>query len=221
VLYPIKPASFSGPIPGTGADIVDAQGNSLPPGQVGELVMRQASIGTTRGLWRDPDRYLDSYWRRIPGMWGHGDWASRDEDGSWFIHGRSDDTIKIAGKRTGPAEIEALLLAPRKVVDAAAVAVPDPVKGAALICVVIPLDGRADRDSLGAELSDAVVAGLGGSFRPRRIVFAQDLPRTRNMKTMRRVVRAALLDEDPGDLSTLMNPETVDAIREAARGVDR
>lgn len=221
VLYPIKPTSFSGPIPGTGADIVDAQGNSLPPGQVGELVMRQASIGTTRGLWRDPERYLDSYWRRIPGMWVHGDWASRDDDGSWFIHGRSDDTIKIAGKRTGPAEIEALLLSTRKVVDAAAVAVPDPVKGAALVCVVIPMEDDADRRGLGAELSDAVVAGLGGSFRPRRIVFAPDLPRTRNMKTMRRVVRAALLDEDPGDLSTLMNPEAVDAIRDAARSADR
>lgn len=217
VLYPIKPASFSGPIPGTGADIVDEQGNSLPPGKVGELVMRQASIGTTRGLWRDPERYLDSYWRRIPDMWVHGDWASRDEDGSWFIHGRSDDTIKIAGKRTGPAEIEALLLATQKVADAAAVAIPDPVKGAALVCVVIPLEeGRADA-SLRAALSNAVVDGLGGSFRPKRIVFASDLPRTRNMKTMRRVVRAALLDEDPGDISTLMNPEAVDAIRKAAK----
>jgi len=217
VLYPIKPASFSGPIPGTGADIVDAEGNSLPPGQVGELVMRQASIGTTRGLWRDPERYLDSYWRQIPGIWVHGDWASRDEDGSWFIHGRSDDTIKIAGKRTGPAEIEALLLATRKVADAAVVAVPDPVKGAALVCVVIPASGCAPDDGLRAALSDAVVGGLGGSFRPKRIVFAEDLPRTRNMKTMRRVVRAALLGEDPGDMSTLMNPEAVDALRQAAR----
>jgi acetyl-CoA synthetase len=217
VLYPIKPASFSGPIPGTGADIVDEQGNSLPPGQVGELVMRQASIGTTRGLWRDPERYLDSYWRRIPGMWVHGDWASRDEDGSWFVHGRSDDTIKIAGKRTGPAEIEALLLATHKVADAAAVAIPDPVKGAALVCVVIPLDEAGADASLRSALSDAVVDGLGGSFRPKRIVFASDLPRTRNMKTMRRVVRAALLDEDPGDTSTLMNPEAVDAIRKAAK----
>lgn len=215
LLYPIKPASFSGPIPGTGTDIVDAGGNSLPAGQVGELVMRQASIGTTRGLWRDPERYLDSYWRRIPGMWVHGDWASRDEDGSWFIHGRSDDTIKIAGKRTGPAEIEALLLATRKVADAAAVAVPDPVKGAALVCVVIPADASQAHAGLKGELAEAVVEGLGGSFRPKRIVFAADLPRTRNMKTMRRVVRSALLDEDPGDLSTLMNPEAVQAIREA------
>ncbi len=217
VLYPIKPASFSGPIPGTGADIVDANGKSLPPGQVGELVMRQASIGTTRGLWRDPARYLDSYWHQIPGMWVHGDWACRDEDGSWFIYGRSDDTIKIAGKRTGPAEVEALLLATRKVVDAAVVAVPDPVKGAALVCVAIPANGCAPDASLRAELSEAVVHGLGGSFRPKRIVFAADLPRTRNMKTMRRVVRAALLGEDPGDLSTLMNPEAVDGLRQADR----
>ena len=217
VLYPIKPASFSGPIPGTGADIVDEQGNSVAPGQVGELVMRQACIGMTRGLWRDPERYLDSYWRRIPGMWVHGDWASRDDDGSWFIHGRSDDTIKIAGKRTGPAEIEALLLATHQVVDAAAVAIPDAVKGAALVCVVIPADGVPASAGLRAELADAVVSGLGRSFRPRRIVFCSDLPRTRNLKTMRRVVRAALLDEHPGDLSTLMNPEAVDAIRQAAK----
>lgn len=216
VLYPIKPASFSGPIPGTGADIVDEQGRSLPSGQVGELVMRQASIGTTRGLWRDPERYLDSYWRRIPGMWVHGDWASRDVDGSWFIHGRSDDTIKIAGKRTGPAEIEALLLATHKVVDAAAVATPDPVKGAALVCVVILASGVERDDRTRRELEQAVVNGLGGSFRPKRIVFSDDLPRTRNMKTMRRVVRAALQGEDAGDLSTLMNPEAVVTIRKAA-----
>ncbi|HMO45931.1 MAG TPA: AMP-binding protein [Rubrivivax sp.] len=217
VLYPIKPASFSGPIPGTGADIVDEQGNSLAPGQVGELVMRQACIGMTRGLWRDPGRYLDSYWRRIPGMWVHGDWASRDADGSWFIHGRSDDTIKIAGKRTGPAEIEALLLATHMVSDAAAVAIPDPVKGAALVCVVIPADGARANARLRSDLAHAVVSGLGSSFRPKRIVFSSDLPRTRNLKTMRRVVRAALLEEDPGDLSTLMNPEAVDTIRQAAK----
>lgn len=219
VLYPIKPGSFSGPIPGTGADIVDADGNSLPAGEVGELVMRQASIGTTRGLWRDPDRYLDSYWRRIPGMWVHGDWASRDRDGAWFIHGRSDDTIKIAGKRTGPAEIEAALLATRKVADAVAVAVPDDVKGAALVCAVVPVDiAHMNGPGLREELCEAVVKSLGGAFRPKDVIFVPDLPRTRNMKPMRRVVRAALLGQDPGDVSTLMNPEAIEAIREALRG---
>ncbi len=215
VLYPIKPSSFSGPIPGTGADIVDTDGRSVGPGEVGELVMRQASIGTTRGLWKDPDRYIESYWSRLPGIWVHGDWASRDADGSWFIHGRSDDTIKIAGKRTGPAEIEGLLIATHRVADAAAVAVPDSVKGSAVVCVVVPNSGEEPGDEFAAALSQAVVNGLGSAFRPKAVVFTQDLPRTRNMKTMRRVIRAVLLDEPPGDLSTLVNPDAVDELRAA------
>lgn len=218
LLYPIKPASFSGPIPGTGADIVDAEGRSVGPGEVGELVMREACIGTTRGLWHDPQRYIDTYWSRIPGVWVHGDWASRDADGAWFIHGRSDDTIKIAGKRTGPAEIEALLLATRRVSDAAAVAVPDLVKGSAVVCAVVAAAGETPGLELAAALCDAVADGLGGSFRPRRVLFVSDLPRTRNMKTMRRVIRAVLLEEAPGDLSALVNPETVDELRKVATG---
>jgi acetyl-CoA synthetase len=213
VLNPIKPASFSGPIPGTGADIVDQDGNSVGPGEVGELVMRQACIGTTRGLWRDPERYIENYWSRIPGMWVHGDWASRDADGSWFIHGRSDDTIKIAGKRTGPAEIEALLLATHRVSDAAAVAVPDPVKGSAVVCTVVAGPNETPGPELASVLSDAVVTGLGGSFRPKQVLFVRDLPRTRNLKTMRRVIRAVLLAEEPGDLSALVNPEAVEELR--------
>jgi acetyl-CoA synthetase len=175
--------------------------------------MRQACIGTTRGLWRDPQRYIDNYWTRFPGMWLHGDWASRDADGSWFIHGRSDDTIKIAGKRTGPAEIEALLLATHRISDAAAVAVPDPVKGSAVICTVVAAPNETPGHELASVLSNAIVSGLGGSFRPKHVLFVCDLPRTRNMKTMRRVIRAVLLDENPGDLSTLVNPEAVDELR--------
>lgn len=212
LLYPIKPASFNGPLPGTGADIVDADGRSVGPDQVGELVMRQACIGTTRGLWRDPERYLESYWNVIPGLWVHGDFASRDADGYWYIHGRSDDTIKIAGKRTGPAEIEALLLATGRVADAAAIGVPDPTKGAAVVCVVVPAPGEKGAE-LEAALSAAVVAGLGTPFRPRRVIAVSDLPKTRNMKTMRRVIRAVLTGQAPGDLSTLVNPEAVDELR--------
>lgn len=215
VLYPIKPASFFGPIPGTGADIVAADGKSVATGEVGELVMRAACIGTTRGLWQDPERYLDNYWRRIPGMWVHGDWASRDADGCWHIHGRSDDTIKIAGKRTGPAEIESLLLATKRITDAAAVAVPDPTKGSAVVCAAVAAPGETAGAALADALAAAVVAGLGPPFRPQRIVFVSDLPKTRNMKTMRRVVRAAITGEPPGDLTTLVNPEAVDELRRA------
>ncbi|MCP5374088.1 MAG: AMP-binding protein [Hyphomicrobiales bacterium] len=207
VLHPMKPCSFTGPIPGTGADIVDADGNSLPPGQVGELVMRQAPLGLTQGLWHDNERYMETYWNVVPGMWVHGDFASRDEDGLWYIHGRSDDTLKIAGKRTGPAEIESLLLATGELVEAAVIGLPDPVKGQALVCVCVPR-GAAD-EALAQRLGEAVVAGLGVPYRPQRIVFVADLPKTRNMKIMRRVVRAVFGGDDPGDLSSLVNPEAV------------
>jgi len=212
LLYPIKPTSFFGPIPGTGADIVDEAGRSVAPGALGELVMREPCIGTTRGLWRGDARY-QGYWERFPGVWVHGDWASRDADGSWFVHGRSDDTIKLAGKRTGPAEIEALLLAGGEIGDAAAVAVPDPIKGSAVVCAVVPRPGVEAGPALAARLSEAVVRGLGVPFKPKTVLFVADLPRTRNLKIMRRVIRAVLTDESPGDLTALVNPEAVEELR--------
>ncbi|MFA7438605.1 AMP-binding protein, partial [Castellaniella sp.] len=212
VIHPLKPCAFAGPVPGTGADVVDADGVSVGPGVTGELVMRSPSIGLTRGLWHDRERYLQSYWSRWPNVWAHGDFASRDADGMWYVHGRSDDTLKIAGKRVGPSEIEALLVDTGLLLDAAVVGVPDPIKGTAVLCVCVPKPD-IDRAAAVATLSDAVATGLGKAFRPGGVVFATDLPRTRNMKIMRRVVRAALLDLDAGDLSTLVNPESVDAIR--------
>ncbi|HAU57034.1 MAG TPA: AMP-dependent synthetase [Comamonadaceae bacterium] len=214
VIHPLKPCAFAGPVPGTGADVVDAEGASVGPGVTGELVMRSPSIGLTRGLWHDRERYLDSYWSRQPDLWVHGDFASRDADGMWYVHGRSDDTLKIAGKRTGPSEIEALLMATGLLQDAAAIGVPDPVKGTAVVCICVPRPG-IDTGSALKTLSAAVVAGLGGAFKPAKVVLVDDLPRTRNMKMMRRVVRASWLGDDPGDLSTLVNPESVHAIRAA------
>lgn len=216
MIHPLKPCAFAGPVPGTGADVVDADGASVGLGVTGELVMRSPSIGLTRGLWHDRERYLDSYWSRLPDLWVHGDFASRDVDGMWYVHGRSDDTLKIAGKRTGPSEIEALLMGTGLLLDAAVIGVPDPIKGTAVVCVCVP---RPDTDMEGAvkRLSAAVTSGLGGAFKPARVVFVADLSRTRNMKVMRRVVRSALLAEDPGDLSTLVNPESVHDIRKALR----
>jgi acetyl-CoA synthetase len=214
VIHPLKPCAFAGPVPGTGADVVDAEGASVGPGVTGELVMRSPSIGLTRGLWHDRERYLQSYWSRLPDLWVHGDFASRDTDGMWYVHGRSDDTLKIAGKRTGPSEIEALLMATGLLLDAAAIGVPDPVKGTAVVCICVPRPGIDAADAV-KTLSAAVVAGLGGPFKPAKVVLVGDLPRTRNMKMMRRVVRASWLGDDPGDLSTLVNPESVHAIRAA------
>ena len=132
VHHPLKPGSFGGPALGVGADIVDDAGRSVAPGQVGELVLRLPNIGMTKGLWRDPERYLASYWRSLPGVWVHGDFAMRDSDGLYYLLGRSDDTIKVAGKRTGPAEIESLLLATGRVSDAAVIGVADELTGSAL-----------------------------------------------------------------------------------------
>ena len=208
-----KPCSFSGPVPGMGADIVDDAGISRGPGQAGELVLRQASIGLTKSLWRDDKRYFESYWNTIPGMWVHGDLAMRDADGYWFILGRSDDTIKIAGKRTGPAELENLLMKTGQLLECAVVGIPDELKGSAIVCVCVALPGVDAGTSLEQELTRTLVEGMGASYRPKRIVFARDLPKTRNLKVMRRVVRAALTGANAGDLAALVNPDAVQELR--------
>ena len=219
-LRPLKPCAFNTAIPGTGADVVDEQGRSAPPGTVGELVMRRPPIGLTQGLWRDNARYLENYWSTWPGLWHHGDFASRDEDGHWYIWGRSDDTLKIAGKRTGPSEIEALVMATGQIGEAAAIGVPDPVKGAALVLVCTPRAGTTPSQALDEDIVGRVVHGLGTAFRPKAVLWVSDLPRTRNLKIMRRVIRAAYLGENPGDLSSLVNPETLDELRAHSRRGD-
>ena len=211
-LHPLKPCAFAGPCLGMGADIVDADGHGVATGEVGELVLRVPSIGLTRGLWNDPERYLQSYWNTLPGLWVHGDWASRDTDGMWYIHGRSDDTIKLAGKRTGPAEIESRLMATGRVAEAAACGIADPVKGQAVALAVVPAAGETPDAALAEALAEAVVAGLGTPFRPARVVFVDELPKTRSQKVMRRVVRAVFEGRDPGDLASLVNPDAVTAL---------
>lgn len=216
VLTPQRACSFAGPMPGMATDIVDASGYSVGPGQVGELVLRDVSIGLSRGIWRDPDRFVETYWSMFPDMWRHGDWASRDADGLWYVHGRSDDTIQVAGKRAGPAEIEGLVMATGLVTEAAAVALPDAVKGEAVLIAAIPAEGTPQDAATAARLSAAVTDGLGKAFKPARILFVADLPKTRSLKIMRRVIRALVLDEPPGDLSALLNPDAIDAVKQAA-----
>jgi acetyl-CoA synthetase len=214
VAIPIKTCSLGGPALGMAMDVVDAGGNPVR-GEVGELVCRKPFPGMTRGFWRDPERYLDTYWRRFPGVWVHGDWASVDEDGYWFLHGRSDDTLNIAGKRIGPAELESAAVAHPAVAEAAAVGVPHDVKGevAWIFCVLVP--GREAGDDLAAEVSDLVARELGKAFRPDRVAFVPALPKTRSAKIVRRAVRAKALGADPGDLSSLENPESLEEIAKA------
>ncbi len=215
---PIKECSLGLPALGMAMDVVDADGRSLvESGEVGELVCRKPFPGMTRGIWKDPERYLDAYWRRLPGIWVHGDWASVDADGFWYLHGRSDDTLNIAGKRIGPAELESAAVAHPAVAEAAAVGIPHEVKGevAWVFCTL-----RADADAseaLAAEIGDATARELGKAFRPERVIFVSALPKTRSAKIVRRAVRATALGEDPGDLSSLENPEALDEIAAAVR----
>jgi acetyl-CoA synthetase len=213
---PIKACSLGGPALGMAMDVVDAEGRSVVgSGEVGELVCRKPFPGMTRGFWRDPERYLETYWSRFPGVWTHGDWASVDADGYWFLHGRSDDTLNIAGKRVGPAELESAAVAHPAVTEAAAVGVPHEVKGevAWLFCALVP--GRAGDDALAREVAALVAGELGKAFRPERVLFVGALPKTRSAKIVRRAVRAKALGRDPGDLSSLENPETLEEIANA------
>ena len=213
---PIKECSLGGPALGMAMDVVDAEGDSLVgTGEVGELVCRKPFPGMTRGFWRDRERYLDAYWRRLPGVWVHGDWASVDEEGYWFLHGRSDDTLNIAGKRIGPAELESAAVAHPAVSEAAAVGVPHEVKGevAWIFCVAAP--GYEPSEELAAEVASRAAEELGKAFKPDRVVFVPALPKTRSAKIVRRAVRAKALGKDPGDLSSLENPESLEAIARA------
>ncbi|HEY3165254.1 MAG TPA: AMP-binding protein [Candidatus Limnocylindrales bacterium] len=214
LITPIKPASFNGPCIGTAADVVDPAGRPLR-GEVGELVIRVPQPGMTRGFWLDPDRYVEAYWSRIPGTWVHGDWAVIDDDGYWYIRGRSDDTLKVAGKRVGPAEVEAAATAHPSVVEAAAIGVPHAIKGEAIVVVCTLRPGETDDEALRADISRRVVADLGKTLKPEAVAIVPALPKTRSGKIMRRVVRAAWLGLDPGDLSALDDPRSIEAIRRA------
>ncbi|MEN3342103.1 MAG: acetyl-CoA synthetase [Actinomycetota bacterium] len=211
ITEPIKPVALGFPALGQDMDVVDAAGAPVR-GEVGELVCRRPWPGMTRGIWGDDERYLDTYWRRFPGVWTHGDWASVDEDGYWFLHGRSDDTLNIAGKRVGPAELESAAIASGLVSEAAAVGVPHEVKGEVAWIFCVPKPG-VERDD--GQVAAAVTAALGKAFKPERVVWVAELPRTRSAKIVRRAVRARVLGKDPGDLSSLENPESLEEISRA------
>ncbi|HEV8516833.1 MAG TPA: AMP-binding protein [Candidatus Limnocylindrales bacterium] len=211
-MTPIKPCSFGGPAIGTAADVIGPDGSSLR-GQVGELAIRQPLPGMTRGFWNDPERYLETYWSRVPDVWVHGDWALVDEDGYWFIQGRSDDTLKIAGKRVGPAEVESAATAHPAVLEAAAIGVPHEIKGEAIVLFCVLRPAESDDPGLRASIASRVAQDLGKPLRPERVEVLPALPKTRSGKVMRRLARAAYLGLDPGDLSALDDPLTLEAIR--------
>jgi acetyl-CoA synthetase len=191
--------------------VVDETGAPVR-GVVGELVIRAPLPGMTRGFWNDRTRYEEAYWSRWPGIWAHGDWASIDADGFWYIHGRSDDTLKVAGKRVGPAEVESAAVSHPAVLEAAAIGVPHAIKGEAIVVICVLHPGQTDEDGLRAAIAATVVAELGKPLKPEVVAVVRALPKTRSGKVMRRVIRAAWLGEDPGDLSALDDPASVGGI---------
>ena len=227
-LLPIKPCSFPAPCLGIDVAILDENGEQVDRGKVGELSIRKPWIGMARGFWQEPERYLETYWSRFKDIWVHGDWAMQDADGDFYILGRSDDTLKVAGKRVGPAEVESLLVAHESVTEAAVIGVPDELKGTAMIafCVIgarSSLLASEDEDtqagslSLQSELKQLVAKDMGKPLAPSKIHFVSALPKTRNGKVMRRVIRSAYLGEDAGDLSALENPQSVEEIGNLAK----
>jgi acetyl-CoA synthetase len=197
------------------AEVVDETGHPIRS-QVGELVIRQPWPGMTRGFWRDPERYEATYWKQLPGFWVHGDFAVIDQDGFWYILGRSDDTIKVAGKRLGPAEVESAAVAHPAVQEAAAIGVPHPVKGEAVVVFAVLAEGIQPSDQLRAEVQAAVVRVLGPALKPEAVYFVAALPKTRNGKVLRRLIRARHLGKtELGDLSSLESPEALEEIARA------
>ena len=221
MVEPVKPCGFPGPVVGMDADVVGDDGQRVR-GAVGELVLRQPWIGMTRGFHdgaagrgAGARRYHDAYWATRPGLWTHGDFAAVDADGQWFILGRSDDTIKVAGKRLGPSEVEAVLNAHPAVAESAALGVPDPVKGEAVVALVVLAPGLSPTETLRADLRAALVAALGKALSPNAVLFTAMLPKTRNGKIMRRVARAAHLGEAVGNVVALESEAAIEAVRRA------
>ena len=215
-LLPQKPGSFPAPCPGMNVDILDEDGNPAKKGEVGELVIKDTWIGMARGFWGEKKRYLETYWSRFDKTWIHGDFAMLDSDGHWYILGRSDDTLNVAGKRIGPAEIESILVADKRIAEAAVIGVPDKIKGTAMVAFCVLANQKLSAD-LEDELKSVVAKDMGKPLTPKQIHFVSALCKTRNGKVMRRVIRSAYLGEDAGDLSALENKQTVDEIKKVSK----
>ena len=213
-VIPTKVCSLGTPSLGMAMDVFDASARPVR-GEVGELVCTKPWPAQTRGFWGAPERYMDTYWSRWDDVWVHGDWASIDEDGYWFLHGRSDDTLNIAGKRIGPAEYESAAVEHPSVVECAAIGVPDEVKGTAVWCFCILRPGVRPSEELTGEVLAVITDELGKAFKPAEIRFVEELPKTRSAKILRRAIKARVLGEDPGDLSSLENPSSLEAIDKA------
>jgi acetyl-CoA synthetase len=208
----LKPCTLRGPGPGMDIDVWDENGKPVR-NEVGYLVCKKPAPSMTRGLWKAPDKYIEAYWSTWPDVWNHGDWAFIDEDGFWFLKGRADDTIKVAGRRIGPGELEGALIDHPAVSEAAAIGVPHEIKGEGIVCFAVLHAGHEPSEGLVNELKNQVAGILGKVDKPEDIIFVNALPKTRSAKIVRRIIKAKYLGKDKlGDLASLENPEAIDEI---------
>ncbi|HUU13612.1 MAG TPA: AMP-binding protein [Terriglobia bacterium] len=213
-IQPLKPCTLGGPAPGMATEVFDEDGHPVR-GKKGYLVCTRPSPSMTRGLWNASERYIETYWSRWKGVWYHGDWASVDEDGCWYLHGRADETFNVAGRKVGPAEVEQALLEHPSVSEAAVVGVPDELTGERIVAFVVLKAGAEAGSALTGQLKGQVAKSLGSAFRPRAIHVVKELPKTLSGKIVRRAIRDAYLGEEIGDLSTVENPAALKSIRPA------
>ena len=207
----LKPSTLWGPSLGMSVDVYDDEGRSVR-GVQGYLVATKPAPSMTRGLWRDPERYIETYWSRFPGVWYHGDLALVDSDGHWFVLGRADDVIKVAGRRIGPAEIESVINEHPLVAESACVGVPHEVKGEAIACFAVLREGAEKRQGVEDEIAGLVEERMGKPFRPEAVEIVSELPRTRSGKIMRRLIRQVLSGEMPEPPPVLENPGSLSEI---------
>jgi acetyl-CoA synthetase len=219
LVKPISPITFNAALPGMDVDVYDKEGNSVHK-EVGELVIKQPWVGMTNGFYKENERYEETYWSRWPDTWVHGDWVLKDEEGFFTITGRSDDTLNVAGKRIGPADIESILVEHEDVLEAGVIGVPHDVKGEVPIGFIVLNKQYVDNDMVLDEVTRLAVAKLGKAIAPKVIHIVQDLPKTRNAKVMRRAIKSAYLNKDGGDLSALENAECLEEIKQLKRTVE-
>jgi acetyl-CoA synthetase len=213
VVEPLKPCSLQGPALGMDVDVLDEDGRSIR-GDVGHLVCKRPAPNMTRGFLDEPQRYLETYFSRFgERVWAHGDWAIVDPDGHWFLTGRADDTLKIAGKRIGPGEVESAAATHEAVRESAAVGVPDEIKGTRLVLVAVAAPGVEPDEATSKAVAQHVAAQMGPAMRPSEVRWVPALPVTRSGKIVRGVIRRVLAGSEPGDLSSVANPEAVDDLR--------
>lgn len=210
---PLKPGSGTFPLPGIAADVVDMEGDSVPPGGEGYLVVRKPWPSMFRTLWGDPDRFRDTYWSQIPGLYFVGDAARRDEDGYIWVLGRVDDVMNVSGHRLSTAELESVLVRHDAVAEAAVVGMPDDLTGQAVIAFVTPIQGHVASDELAADLREWVAQQIGKFARPKQIRFSDALPKTRSGKIMRRLLREIVTTQTvSGDITTLEDLSVIDRL---------